>query len=437
MRVTVVGLGKIGLPLAVQFATKSSFVFGVDINRETVDLVNVGAEPFPGEANLASLLNEVVRAKKLVATSSFQESIPQSDVVVVVVPLFIGENGKPDFDSIDSATSEIAKYIKKGALVSFETTLPIGTTRKRFARMLEEISKMKVGKDFSVVFSPERVLTGRVFSDLRKYPKILGGVTENCAAAGVEFYREMLDFDERIDLTKKNGIWVLKNSEAAEFVKLAETTYRDVNIALANQFAVHAEAMDVDIYEVIEASNSQNYSHIHQPGVAVGGHCIPVYPKLYLETDSGAEIVRQARLVNEAMPNHLVNSMSKYFSSLKDLKVLILGLSYRQGVKETYASGAFSLRDEIKAREGLVFAYDPIFSMEEIEKLGFKPWDNSAIEIDCVVIQNHDLAYLDLFENYFSNAVPIFDGRNLVPLDNKNNVVYSLGSKKVDSGCTQ
>ena len=152
--------------------------------------------------------------------------------------------------------------------------------------MIEEVSGLREGVDFHLVFSPERVLTGRVYADLRKYPKLVGGLS---GAGGmqwaIEFYESVLTFDTRDDLPRGNGVWDMGTAEAAEMAKLAETTYRDVNIGLANQFARFADTAGIDVYKVIEACNSQPFSHIHRPGIAVGGHCIPVYPRLYLSTD--------------------------------------------------------------------------------------------------------------------------------------------------------
>ena len=164
--------------------------------------------------------------------------------------------------------------------------------------MLEQGSGLVAGDGFHLVFSPERVLTGRVFADLRKYPKLVGGFSRGCEERGIAFYESVLDFDERTDLPRANGVWPMGSAEAAEMAKLAETTYRDVNIGLANQFAKFADKNGIDVYAVIEACNSQPYSHIHQPGIAVGGHCIPVYPRLYLHNDPDATIVAAAREAN-------------------------------------------------------------------------------------------------------------------------------------------
>ena len=295
MKIAVVAMGKIGLPLAVQFAEKGHNVIGVDVQQRVVDEINKGNEPFPGEAFLDEKLKKLVPAGKLTATTDYSQAIPGADAIVLVVPLFVNdETWEPDFGWMENATKSLAEYLTPGTLISYETTLPVGTTRNRWKPMIEEISGLSEGKDFHLVFSPERVLTGRVFADLRRYPKLVGGLNDEGTAKGIDFYQQVLDFDDRDDLPRANGIWDMGTAEAAEMAKLAETTYRDVNIGLANQFGKYAAANGIDVYKVIDACNSQPYSHIHRPGIAVGGHCIPVYPRLYLWTDPDATIVRTA-----------------------------------------------------------------------------------------------------------------------------------------------
>lgn len=279
MRIAVVAMGKIGLPLAVQFADAGHDVIGVDVNEETVRLINEATEPFPGEAHLQDKLSELVPAGRFRATTDYSEAIPNADAVVIVVPLFVNDaTWEPDFAWMDAATASLAENLTPNTLIAYETTLPVGTTRGRWKPMIEEISGLQEGTDFHLVFSPERVLTGRVFEDLRKYPKLVGGLSEEGTKKAIEFYEAVLTFDERPDLDQPNGVWDLGSAEASEMAKLAETTYRDVNIGLANQFATYADKEGIDVQRVIDASNSQPYSHIHRPGIAVGGHCIPVYP---------------------------------------------------------------------------------------------------------------------------------------------------------------
>ena len=415
MTVTVVGLGKIGLPLAVQFARKGEMVLGADINQETVDLINQGIEPFPEEENLQNYLTEVVQSGKLHASTDTAKCVGESDVVVVVVPLFVNANAEPDFKAMDSATEEISKGLKQGTLVAYETTLPVGTTRNRFTKILEKNSGLTVGKDFYVVFSPERVLTGRVFSDLRKYPKVIGGVTDTCAERGTAFYKRVLDFDSRGDLNKDNGVWVLDSCESAEFVKLAETTYRDVNIGLANQFAKFADKLNLNIYDVIEASNSQPYSHIHQPGIAVGGHCIPIYPQFYLWGDPDATIVRAARSSNAQMPSYVVSQVHNLLKVTEQRKVLILGASYRDKVKELAFSGVFALQEELISLGYQVEVFDSLFTDKELIAHGLKPQVSKSQDFGAVIIQNSSEEFKVLFTNprEWQNLLAVFDGRNL------------------------
>jgi nucleotide sugar dehydrogenase len=394
MKIAVVALGKIGLPLAVQFAKKGHHVIGCDVNLKTVDLINAAIEPFPGENFLAEYLAEVVASGHLVATTDTTKAVSESG-------------------------------LKPGTLISYETTLPVGTTRNRFAPALEKGSGLKAGVDFHLVFSPERVLTGRVFADLRKYPKLVGGIDEASTAAGIEFYEEVLDFDDRPDLPEKNGVWNLGTSEASEMAKLAETTYRDVNIALANQFAIFAEGANIDIAKVIAASNSQPYSHIHQPGIAVGGHCIPIYPRFYLWNDPLATVVRSAREANAAMPAHAVKLLADNFGDLAGKKVAVLGISYRGGVKESAFSGVFGVVTALKARGANVVVNDPMYSDEEILALGFEPYAIGE-GVDAVILQADHKEYKVLSKADFPGVGAVVDGRRTMDSANFAGITFRV-----------
>lgn len=412
MKITVVGLGKIGLPLAVQFAQMGHKVFGADVNEATVSLINQGIVPFPGEDGLEELLQQTVSNNLLEATTNTSKAVASSEAVVVVVPLFVDAVGTPDFGWMDSATQAIAKGLQPGTLVSYETTLPVGTTRNRFTPALEKLSGLKADEDFFVVFSPERVRTGRVFEDLKKYPKLIGGIGPQSAIAGINFYSSVIEFDPRPDLTKPNGVWDLGSSEASEMAKLAETTYRDVNIGLANQFALFAEKTGFDIYPVIEACNSQFYSHIHQPGIAVGGHCIPIYPQMYLWNDPEATVVRAARQANKRMPSHAVVKLSESLGDLSGKRVAVLGASYRTGVKETAFSGVFDVVDSLKDMGAIALVHDPLYTDEELAKLGFTPF-HFGEQADGAIIQTDHSDYLTISNSDVVGIRALVDGRNL------------------------
>lgn len=416
MVITVVGLGKIGLPLAVQFARSGHEVVGADVNPAVVDLVNGGTEPFPGEAHLADYLAEVVAAGRLSATTDTAEAVSRSNAVVVVVPLFVDEEARPDFGWMDSATDDIARGLRADnqTLVIYETTLPVGTTRTRWKPRLEEGSGLTEGQDFFLVFSPERVLTGRVFADLRKYPKLVGGLDAEGARRAIEFYAQVLQFDDRPDLPRGNGVWDLGSAEAAEMAKLAETTYRDVNIGLANQFARFAAANGIDVHQVIDASNSQPYSHIHRPGIAVGGHCIPVYPRLYLWNDPDATVVRAARAANADMPAYTVGlATAAAGGSLVGKRVVVLGASYRGGVKETAFSGVFPTVSALTAAGAQVLVHDPMYADEELAAYGWTPY-HLGEPVDVAVVQADHASYAQLGPADLPGVSVVVDGRGIL-----------------------
>jgi nucleotide sugar dehydrogenase len=412
VRICVVALGKIGLPLAVQFASKGHEVVGYDVSQRVVDLVNDGVAPFPGEAGLDALLKEVVADGRLTATTDGAAAARDAEGIVVVVPLVVDANDVPDFGPLDSATKTIAKGLTKGALVSYETTLPVGTTRERFTPMLAEGSGLTAGTDFGVVFSPERVLTGRIFADLRKYPKLVGGVDAYSTERGIGFYNAVLDFDARTDLSRPNGVWDLGTAEAAELAKLAETTYRDVNIGLANTFARFADRAGLDIAAVIEACNSQPYSHIHRPGIAVGGHCIPVYPRMYLWNDPEAAVVRSARETNASMPAYAVGVLAGAHGELAGQKVAVLGVAYRGGVKETAFSGVFGVVEALRSRGAQPLVSDPMYTEDEIRALGFEPY-LAGTKVDAAIIQTDHQEYRQLTPADVPGARTLVDGRRI------------------------
>ena len=424
MKIAVVAMGKIGLPLAVQFAEMGHDVVGVDVQQGVVDQINAAVEPFPGEAHLQEKLSALVPAGRLRATTDYADAIPGADAIVIVVPLFVDDaTWQPDFGWMESATRSFSEHLSPGTLVSYETTLPVGTTRTRWRPMIEEVSGLTEGKDFHLVFSPERVLTGRVFEDLRKYPKLVGGLNAEGARRGVEFYERVLTFDERPDLPRGNGVWDLGSAEAAEMAKLAETTYRDVNIGLANQFGRFAAANGIDIFKVIEASNSQPYSHIHRPGIAVGGHCIPVYPRLYLYTDPDATIVRTAREANMTMPAYAVGLAEGALGGLTGTRVVVLGASYRGRVKETAFSGVFPAVEGLRARGAEVLVHDPMFTDDELARHGFAAY-HLGDPVDAAILQADHPEYLALTPADLPGVRAFVDGRGVIDAANWPGVTF-------------
>ncbi|MFJ1705694.1 nucleotide sugar dehydrogenase [Kitasatospora sp. NPDC088346] len=409
--ICVVGLGAIGLPLAVQFASKGHLVAGADPQPELVAAVAAGRSPSGPEAELAQRLAEVVADGRLRATTDTAAAAAGAEAIVIVVPLTTHPEGDPDFSALDAATDAVAGGLRRSTLVSYETPLPVGTLRGRFARRLEAGSGLVAGRDFGLVFSPERVRAGRILADLRHCPKLVGGIDAASTEQGVEFYRSVLDFDPRPDLERPNGVWPLDSAEAAEFAKLAETTYRDVNIALANQFARYADRVGVDLGQVIEACNSQPHGHLHRPGIAVGGPCLPVHPRLYLWNDPHAGVVRAAREANEAVPGYAVGLLEGALGPLGGVGVGVLGASYRGGVRETAQSGVFAVVEALRAAGAEPYVSDPLYGPEELAALGL-PADEGK-PVSALVIQADHPEYRELGSVDFPGVRVLLDGRRI------------------------
>ncbi|MGH2392108.1 MAG: nucleotide sugar dehydrogenase [Candidatus Limnocylindria bacterium] len=405
MNIAVVGLGHIGLPLAVQYASRGHAVIGCDLDAHVVEAVNRGESPHADEPALVERVRQLVGDGLLSATTDDAAGVRQAEVIVVIVPVVINDAREVDYSQIDAATREVARGLQPGSLVIYETTLPIGTTRDRLGPMLAAGSRLQLDRDFHLAFSPERVLVGRVLLDLQRYPKIVGATSPEGTQRAVDFYTAVLE--------PGTEIRALASAEAAEMTKLAETTYRDVNIALANEFAQVAARRGIDVTEVIAAANSQPYSHIHLPGVGVGGHCIPVYPHLLFSAEPGMRLPPLSRAVNDGMAAYAVGRLAEALGSLDGAAVLILGIGYRGDVHEDFFSSAFLLRDALTAGGASVYAHDPYFDADHLRRRGFEPYDLQApVPVRAAILQAAHAAYRDLDPAALPGLEVLLDGRN-------------------------
>ncbi len=412
--VAVVGLGKIGLPLAVHYARHGYRVIGCDINPQVVETINAGKAHIQEEAGLAESVADLVTRGLLVATSDTNVAVQKAGIIVVIVPVIIDAQHEPDFTYLDAATRAIGSGLQPGTLIIYETTVPVGTTTGRMSSLLEQTSQLTAGQDFYLAYSPERVSSGHIFRDLQSYPKIVGGINEQSTTLAAEFYRSVLDA----------SILTMASSEEAEFVKLIETTYRDVNIALANEFACYADTHGLNVSRAIAAANTQPYSHIHSPGVGVGGHCIPVYPYFLVagvedrqkhSSDSELPMLllpRFARRVNDAMAEYAVQRIETFSGPLTDQAVLILGVASRGDVREVAFTSAKLLQDALIKHGAVVYADDPLFTTEEMRALGYTPLTAEVRdEMRAIIVQADHQAYHSFDVRHFPRCHVFLDGR--------------------------
>jgi nucleotide sugar dehydrogenase len=402
-RVTVVGAGKMGMPLAVQFTSHGWDVTAVDVQASVVDSINAGLNHVTEEPGLTEGIAAAHAAGRLRATLDGAAAAATADVVVLIVPVMLNDEQQPDYRYMDAAVDAIAPGVHRGSTIIFETTLPVGDTRGRFAPRLAAASGLQFEQDFFVAFSPERLYSGAALKNLAMYPKLVGGLGAESGARAAAFYGSVLDAE----------VVLMSSAEAAEFSKLADTTYRDVNIALANEFAQYADRVGVDIQEVIAAANSQPYSHIHQPGLGVGGHCIPVYPHFLLSRAPEMELVGLSRRVNDGQIGLAIRTIQKALGGLEGVPVLVLGLTYRDGVKELAYSRALPLIERLAFHGAIVSAYDPLLSPAEIGRSAATPysWGTSS-DVRAIITQTADPLFGTIDFALFPAAEVLFDGRN-------------------------
>jgi nucleotide sugar dehydrogenase len=402
MRISVIGLGKIGLPVAVCYAAAGHDVVGCDVSAHVVDQVNEGALPV-GIDGIAEAFDAVHRAGRLRATTDTAAAVAQTDETVLLVPIGL-DGGRPDYRHMETAVTDVARGLRPGHLVVFETTMAVGDTRRRFAPVLAG-DRFRVGVDLFVAYSPERVQSHRVLQDLATYPKIVGGLDAASTARATDFYRAVLDAP----------VVALPDAETAELTKLAECVYRDVNIALANELARFAHDVGVEIDRVIEAANSEPLSHLHQPGAGVGGHCIPVYPYFLLTGHDDLPIARLARQVNDGMPAWVVERLAEVLGGLDGRRIAVFGLSYRADLRETSGSVALALIDELRRAGAKPLCLDQRYSADEILAAGAEPCESTDLgSLDAVVLQAYHSEFRQFPWEKVRQGALVLDGRNVL-----------------------
>jgi len=341
--ICVIGLGYIGLPTASMFATHGNKVIGVDVNQAIVDVLRNGDIHIeePG-------LKAVVQAAIVSGNFQVGTSVQAADVFIIAVPTPINPDKTAGMEYVISATEAILPHLKRGDLVVLESTSPPRTTIDLVAPILER-SGLRAGEDFLLAYSPERVLPGQILRELVENARVIGGINEASALAGRELYQSFV-----------KGDILLTDSTTAEMVKLMENTYRDVNIAIANEFGHLADRFGINVWEAIEIANRHPRVNILRPGPGVGGHCISVDPWFLVESAPDlALIIRQARSVNDRQPEYVVSWIENELGTLKGKKIAALGLTYKANVDDIRESPAIEIVHLLAEGGAIVRAYDP------------------------------------------------------------------------------
>jgi UDP-N-acetyl-D-glucosamine dehydrogenase len=390
-KIGILGQGYVGLPLATVFAEAGFEVIGIDPDPEKVEMINRG-ESYIGDVP-TELVRSLVKDGKLSASTDFA-MLKDVDLVSICVPTPLRKTGDPDLSFILSATKELATHLHPGMAIVLESTTYPGTTRELMLSELVEGSKLKVGEDFFLAFSPERVDPGREDWTTVNMPKVMGGITPACSEVCTIWYEQALDTVVKVS-----------SAEVAEMTKLLENTFRMVNIGLVNELALMCDRLGVDVWEVIDAAATRPFGYMKfTPGPGLGGHCIPIDP-LYLSwklktLNYTARFIELASEINTNMPRHVVEKIQDVLNgqakSLNGSKVLVLGAAYKPDINDVRESPALDVIGLLLEKKSIVTYHDPFIPqvVHEDFSLDSEPDLMKAVaEADCVVIITNHTQY--------------------------------------------
>lgn len=405
----VIGLGYVGLPLAVEKALTGYATIGYDIQKSRVDDVNKGIN-YIGDV-IDSDLKDIINKKLLKATTNV-EDLADMDVICICVPTPLDEHQQPVIDYVKTTVEEIAKFLKKDSLIILESTTYPGTTEELIKPILESTG-LKCGVDFYLAFSPERVDPGNLIYKTKNTPKVVGGVTSKCTEVAALLYESIL----------QAPIHKVSSPAVAEMEKILENTYRNVNIGLINELAILSDKMGIDIWEVIEAAKSKPYGfQAFYPGPGLGGHCIPLDP-YYLswkarEYGFHTSMIESSMMINDRMPEYVVERASKilneYKKPLNGSKVLIFGVAYKQEIDDYRESPAIKVIHQLLENHVLVEFYDPYVKIFVDKGLSMK----SLMNFNEIRFNDYDLIIITTahekinYEKVIEDSNVIFDTKN-------------------------
>jgi nucleotide sugar dehydrogenase len=392
--IAVIGTGHIGLLLACHFAQANANVLGVDVNPDVVREINKGKSPF-FEPELEKLVKNNVDRGRLKATNDLSEALNKANVIVICVPAPLNEKYEPDLTNVIQASKDIGKQLKRGSMIVVASTLYIGATRNVILPILEKHSGLKVGRDFLLAYVPQRIDPGNSTHRLDNTPLNAGGIDEKSTEVAGAVFKQIVN----AEIKKVSSV------EIAESSKLIENTYRDVNIAFANELSMFLSRLGIDVIEVIDACSTKWSFQAHLPGPGVGGSCIPISPHYLLQnaTSSELKLVRLAREINDGMPSYVVNLIVKRLRetisvrSICEPKITVLGLTYKKDVEDTRGSPAEQVIKKLKHLSFEVAVHDPLLPFS-IMKFGCQnlPLEEAVKGADCLVFLTDHTAFKKL-----------------------------------------
>lgn len=416
-KICVVGIGYVGLPTAAMFANAGHEVIGYDLNEKAVNALNRG-EIIIEEPGLGDLVKRVVSEGKLKA----QTTCPKDcNVYIIAVPTPINEDKTADMTYVESATKAIALNVKKGDIVILESTSPPRTVEDIMMPILKE-SGLNIGEDVLVAHSPERILPGKIIEELRTNSRIVGGINEKSSIEVKKIYESIVE-----------GEIFITTSTTAEMCKLMENTFRDVNIALANELAKMSEELGVNAWEVIRLANCHPRVNILSPGPGVGGHCIALDPWFLVEKSKNAKLIHQGRLINDSMPMYVVEKIENILGGFNGQTVTILGTTYKPDIDDVRESPINHIIKALKSVNVILKLFDP-HAKEKLEG-NLSSLEEAVTGSDLVVLGVNHSEFKDIDFDKISalvNSKKVLDTRNFFDKEKVEKAgleYYLLGAK--------
>lgn len=403
--IAIIGLGYVGLPLSLSYSEKGFKVLGIDINPKKIDLLNQKRSFIKHINN--KRIEDVINKKQFIPTSNFS-FIKEADGIIICVPTPLNKYREPDLSHIKNTISSILPFLKKGQIVSLESTSYPGTTEEVIMSKVKEIG-FNIGEDFFIVYSPEREDPGNKVFSTTTIPKILGGITSHCKDVGLSLYSNVI-----------NKVVPVTNTKVAEMTKLLENIHRAVNIGLMNELKILAEKMDIDLYEVIKAAKTKPFGYVpYYPGPGLGGHCIPIDP-FYLtwkakEYGLNTKFIELAGEINTSMPSYVIErinyALNKVGKSINGSKILILGISYKKNVDDIRESPSLKIIDLLMQYGAKLDYSDPYF--KKFPEIKTKNYNLKSVELEKKLLTNFDIIVLVTDHDSFDYEL-IFKHSNLI-----------------------
>ena len=425
LTVCVIGIGRIGLPTALSFASSGLSTIGVDINKKLVEMINSGNFPLKDEPGYDVIFDKVIREKKFKATTNFTEGINSSDVIVLSLPTPMNDENIPDYSALLSVAQKLHDEMNDGKLIIIESTVEPGFVEKDFLEILEGLdNKLKLGKTFCLGVCPETANPGQILNDFERLPRLVGAMDEHTQNLIIKIYKHVFTVN----------LIPMPNCKTANAVKLTTNVFRDLNIAFVNELALLFEKAGIDIMTVLEAAKTKYNFQVHYPSAGVGGPCLPVNSYQMINfaknlTSKTFELVENGRKINEKMPFHTVklleDALNEINISLSGSSILVLGVSYKPDVKDIQISPVEKIIQILKDKGAKILIYDPYFKNSEV--FGIKTLEDFVSNLE-----NLDGLIIATAHKEFHNIDPLFlksKMKNPVVIDSKNIIDHFLAKK--------